>query len=180
MTIADIQGLSAWIEPVIADDCLLLLWATWPNLKDCIATGEAWGFTYRTLGFDWIKIRERGAIHAGMGYYTQANSEPCLLFTRGAVTRRWIKDNGISQVLLEDERQLALPGFDQALIAELKGHSAKPELFYSRVKRLLNGPFLELFARRSQGAGWTCLGDAISGRDIREDLTLWQESKMAL
>lgn len=172
MTISDIKDLGRWLRPVIPADSILLLWATWPHLKDCIATGEAWGYTYKTLGFDWVKIRERGAIHAGMGYYTMANSEPCLLFTRGAVGRDWIKDNGVMQIILEDERQQFLPGFGETIIAELKGHSAKPDLFYSRVKRLVDGPYLELFARRQQGKDWTCLGDAITGRDIRDDLTM--------
>lgn len=171
MSMDDIAGLGRWLRPVIPADSILLLWATWPHLKDCIRVGEAWGYAYKTLAFDWVKVRERGAIHAGMGYYTMANSEPCLLFTRGAVGRDWILDNGVMQIIFEDERQQVLPGFGEALIAELKGHSTKPSQFYSRVKRLLAGPFLELFARRDQGAGWTCLGNAMTGRDIRDDLT---------
>ncbi len=156
---------------VAADDALLLLWATWPNLIDAIAVGTAWGFTYKTLGFCWVKMTATGqSVHTGLGYYTRANSEPCLLFTRGNVNRTWIKSRGVSQIIMEDERQSFLPGFEETVTERILAHSAKPETFYQRIERLVDGPYLELFGRHPR-PGWTVLGNAIDGLDIRESLS---------
>ena len=43
------------------------------------------------------------------------------------------------------------------LIAPRREHSRKPDETYERIERLLAGPYLELFARRSR-AGWDGLG----------------------
>ena len=156
------------VGQVAAPDSILLLWSTWPHLLQAAAVGQAWGYTYKTLGFIWIKTRERGALHAGRGYYTQSNSEPCLLFTRGQVRRNWIKDHGVHQII-EETGQGCLPGFGEIIRAQVIGHSSKPEMFYERVEQLVDGPYLELFGRRTR-PGWTVLGDAITGTDIANDL----------
>lgn len=42
--------------PEIADkDCALFLWATFPTLPDALSLMEAWGFTYKTTAFVWLK-----------------------------------------------------------------------------------------------------------------------------
>ena len=157
------------VPEVAAEDSVLLLWATWPNLVDGIRVGEAWGFTYKTLGFIWIKRSSQGkGWHTGLGYYTRANSEPCLLFTKGHPKRR---DAGVSQLIVDDESVNCLPGFEEVLTSRLAAHSAKPDEFYSRVETLMQGPYLEMFGRRKR-KGWTVLGNEISGMDIREELLL--------
>ena len=92
-----------------------------------------------------------------MGYWTRANSEPCLLATRGKPKRL---DKGVSQVLACGTGR----------------HSEKPFEFYERTERLLAGPYLEMFAR-PHGAlidgsreGWTRLGNEIDGLDMEEAL----------
>jgi len=57
----------------------------------------------------------------------------------------------------------------EAVFAQLSNHSRKPAEIQNRIERLCSGPFLELFARR-QRPGWTCLGNEIDGRDIRDAL----------
>jgi N6-adenosine-specific RNA methylase IME4 len=148
---------------------MLFLWSTWPNLKDAYCVGESWGFTYKTLGFLWVKITYSGKLHTGLGYYTRSNSEPCLLFTRGNVNRTWIKSRGVHQIIMDDQRQDSLPGFGETVLAEIQGHSTKPQVFYERIETLVDGPYLELFGRRKQ-SGWTVLGNAVTGNDIRDDL----------
>jgi N6-adenosine-specific RNA methylase IME4 len=44
------------------------------------------------------------------------------------------------------------------LIAPRREHSRKPDETYSRIERLLPGPYLELFARQSR-PGWDGFGD---------------------
>lgn len=157
------------VADVAADDSILLLWATWPNLVDGIRVGEAWGFTYKTLGFIWVKRSSQGnGWHTGLGYYSRANSEPCLLFTKGHPKRR---DAGVSQLIIDDDSVNCLPGFEEVLTARLTAHSAKPDEFYHRVEKLLCPPYLELFGRRTR-KDWTVLGNEIDGQDINAALEI--------
>lgn len=174
MTLAELARLP--VQEAVASDAILLLWATWPNLMDAITVGSAWGFVYKTLGFIWIKTTEHGRLHTGLGYYTRANSEPCLLFTRGHVGRDWIKSRGVHQVITDDLD--CLPGFGETLHAQIMGHSTKPEMFYERVEALVDGPYLELFGRRGR-AGWTVLGDGVTGNPIDQDLRAMAEGLVA-
>ena len=75
----------------------------------------------------------------GMGYWTRANTEPCLLATRGKPKR-----------LNADVRQ--------GIIAPRREHSRKPDGIHERIERLVAGPYLELFARQSR-PGWTTWGN---------------------
>jgi len=144
------------VARVAAADSVLFLWATWPLLPDALRVIDAWGFAYRTCSFAWVKLgRAQGnsfapRLHIGMGHWTRANTEPCLLATRGRPRR-----------LARDVRQV--------ILSPVGRHSCKPDDQYERIERLVAGPYLELFARR-QRPGWTALGDAISGRDIAIDL----------
>ena len=62
----------------------LFLWVSWTILPQALRVIAAWGFEYKTLGFEWIKLNTSGiGWHVGMGYYTRANPEPCLLAVRG-------------------------------------------------------------------------------------------------
>ena len=68
MDIQDICDLP--IQSVMADNCALFLWATWPNILDAFKVIEAWGFTYRTEAWVWAKAKKSGiSFHFGMGYY---------------------------------------------------------------------------------------------------------------
>jgi N6-adenosine-specific RNA methylase IME4 len=108
---------------------------------------EAWGFTYKTCGFDWMKaddrqpdmFRDSVPVQVGMGYWTRANSEPCLLATRGKPKRL---NADVRMGIIEPRRQ----------------HSRKPDCVPSRIERLVEGPYLELFAR-TQRPGWTVWGN---------------------
>jgi N6-adenosine-specific RNA methylase IME4 len=75
----------------------------------------------------------------GMGYWTRANSEPCLLATRGKPKRL---DAVVRMGIIESRRE----------------HSRKPDCVHERIERLVAGPYLELFARQSR-PGWTSWGN---------------------
>jgi len=166
MSLFDIANLP--VSDVAADVCCLLLWATWPNLEDALTVGAAWGFSYKTCAFNWIKRSGNGTSwHTGLGYYTRSNSEPCLLFTRGGTPQRQHKD--VHQVLVSDDAVQPLPGFEEVLTSPVAAHSEKPGDFYFRVERLLQGPYLELFSRRYR-PGWVTLGNELDGLDIADSL----------
>lgn len=163
MTLEHIAALD--VKSVAAKDCILGLWTTWPLLPEAIEVGRSWGFTYKTVLFVWVKQTVNGELQWGNGYYTRANSEPCLLFTIGN-PGKYVKDKGVHQVI-ETSDAPTLPGFDDVLYAQAGRHSAKPDAFYNRVDRLLDPSVnkIEVFGR-CRRAGWSVLGNEINGMDI--------------
>lgn len=145
MSVAEICALD--VRGLMQPNAVLFLWATWPTIKDAFTLIEAWGFTYKTCAFDWMKADARqlemfdASIDADMklGHWTRSNSEPCLLATMGSPSR-----------LNADVRM--------GIIEPTREHSRKPDCIYSRIERLVSGPFLELFARNKR-PGWVSLGN---------------------
>lgn len=87
MSIDDLKQLP--VERLAAKDAVLFLWATMPLLPEALDLGRAWGFSYKTCAFTWIKHYEpSGKPAMGGGMWTRANAELCLLFVRGEPPRR--------------------------------------------------------------------------------------------
>lgn len=144
----DTDGICALpVADLAAKDCVLFMWICWPNLLDSLRVLEAWGFTYKTCGFSWVKgdtrqpdfFREDFDAYMGLGYWTRANSEVCLLGTRGKPKR-----------LNADVRQ--------GIIEPRREHSRKPDCVHERIQRLVAGPYCELFARAKR-PGWDVWGN---------------------
>ncbi len=149
MSLDDIKAMP--VEKLADDDCALFLWAVMPDLPGAIDVIKAWGFTYKTVGFTWVKTTKSGGLHWGMGYWTRANPEVCLLATRGAPKRQ------ASDV-------------HQVIMSPVGEHSRKPEETSARIERLLPGPYLELFGRRPM-RGWTVWGNQITRGLFHQDIT---------
>src|SRR4051794_14440481 len=72
-----------------AKDCVLLLWTTDPLMEQALDVTRAWGFKYKTVGFYWVKLKQSArreefndeSFSTGMGFWTRANPELCLLAT---------------------------------------------------------------------------------------------------
>lgn len=123
-----------------AEDCVLLLWVTDPMLQRAFAIIDAWGFTYKTVGFYWTKQNAKSeGWFSGLGYWTRANPEQCLLATRGRPQR---KAKNVQRLVVSPRRE----------------HSRKPDEIIQRIERLLDGPYLEMFARTSR-SGWDSFGN---------------------
>lgn len=133
------------VVKIASPDSVLFLWVTFPLLKEGIATLEAWGFKYKTLGFCWVKKAGNGNLSIGMGHHTRSNAEICLLGVRGRGLKR--VNAGIRST------QIHIRG----------RHSAKPNTFREDLEKLY-GPQerLELFARE-EAPGWTSWGNEIEG-----------------
>lgn len=120
-------------------DCLLLLWATWPMLRQAQDVMDAWGFRY-TTGGTWGKTTATGKIAFGTGYVLRSACEPFLIGTIGhpRCTR--------------GERNL--------ILAERREHSRKPDEIHAMLERLVPDASrrAELFAR-SRRPGWDAWGD---------------------
>lgn len=133
------------VNLISSSDCALFMWIVGAHLPEALELGAAWGFTYRTDAFIWIKSRQDYDPVPGMGYWTRKGAETCLLFTRGHPPRL---SKAVAQVIHCPRGQ----------------HSAKPDVTYERIEALVGGPRLELFAR-SRRPGWTSWGDQVGMRD---------------
>ena len=57
-------------------------------LKEALDVIDAWGFTYKTVAFNWVKQNKNGAgLFMGLGNWTRSNSEICLLAVKGKPKR---------------------------------------------------------------------------------------------
>ncbi len=125
-----------------APDCVLFMWATDPLMPTAVNLMKWWGFAYKTVGFTWVKQTPRGKQwHMGLGYWTRANPEMCLLGTIGRPRR---KSAAVRQLIT----------------APIREHSRKPDEIYERIEALVDGPYCELFARQRR-PGWECFGDEV-------------------
>ncbi|WP_170292238.1 MT-A70 family methyltransferase [Sphingobacterium humi] len=154
-SIAFLKGMN--IGALCKQDCTLLMWATFPCLEQALELGKAWGFTFKTVAFTWVKTNKNNdRIFVGMGYYTRANAEIVLLFTKGKPLKRIAKN--IPQVLLAPRGQ----------------HSEKPEEIRKRIVRLFGDVArVELFARQTSSVGnrnifdgWDVFGNEVDNSII--------------
>jgi N6-adenosine-specific RNA methylase IME4 len=146
MSLADVRALA--VPDIAAENCTLFLWATDPLLPEALKLIEAWGFTYRTVAFHWAKLNKSTTglfftardFFTGMGYWTRANPELCLLATRGKPQR---VSMSVRRLVIEPRRE----------------HSRKPDEVADRIVSLMGDvPRVELFARQSRD-GWETWGD---------------------
>ena len=85
MSLDEIKNLP--INEITDDDCFLFIWITFPNLNIVFDVIKAWGFNYKTVAFTWVKKYKSGKNFMGMGRWTRANAEICLLATKGKPKR---------------------------------------------------------------------------------------------
>ena len=139
MTIDDICALP--VKNIADDDCVLFLWVTYPILQDAFRVIESWGFKYSTAAFVWVKKnKHQDTPFFGNGAWTRANSELCLLATKGNVMRL---DAGVSQVVE----------------SPIEEHSKKPDCVRDLITRLVGElPRVELFCR-NPADGWDVWGN---------------------
>ncbi len=138
----EIQNLP--IANITAKDSVLFLWVTAPCFEQGLELIKAWGYTYKTVAFTWVKLNKKnGKLFLGMGYYTRANAEYCLLATKGKVLER--KSKAVSS----------------AVVTPIEWHSKKPDVVRERIVDLFGDrPRIELFARQ-YADGWDCWGNEV-------------------
>lgn len=141
MRLEDIKALP--VSDLAAGDCVLFLWATFPMLKEALEVIDTWGFTYKTVAFTWVKEnRKSPGLFWGLGYWTRANAEVCLLATRGS-----------------PKRQSA--AVHQVILSPVERHSKKPDEVQERIVTLMGDVSrVELFARQ-ETPGWDVWGNEV-------------------
>lgn len=137
------------VQALAAEHSALGMWTVDWCLQDAFDLMRHYGFNVVTKLYTWVKTNGDGDLLAyddstwfmGMGYWSRANPEDCWLATRGDPKR-----------LYADVRQL--------IVAPLMEHSRKPDAWLERSERLVEGPYLELNARRER-PGWISWGDEL-------------------
>lgn len=142
MSIEEIADLP--VKKLADENCALFLWVTFPLLKEIWKVIDAWGFTYKSVAFVWIKQNKKAdSLFWGMGYWTRANAEICILATKGS-PKRYSKR------------------VHQVIVSHIEEHSKKPEEARRRIEQLMGDvPRIELFARR-ETPGWDVWGNEVA------------------
>ena len=132
------------VRTISANDCVLFLWITMPKLNDVMEVIDYWGFKYKTVGFTWVKKnKKQDSWFWGMGNWTRANAEICLLATKGNPKR-------------------VNAGVHSVIDTPVEEHSKKPDIVRDRIVTLCGDlPRIELFARQT-ACGWDSWGDEIN------------------
>ena len=131
------------INSISEDNSVLLMWVIDPLLDKAFDVIKAWGFKYKTVAFTWAKTNKtKPGFFTGLGYWTRGNPEMCLLATKGKPKRL---SKSVPQLVIEQRRE----------------HSRKPDIMYQHIENLLEGPYIELFARQ-QREGWDSWGNEVN------------------
>jgi site-specific DNA-methyltransferase (adenine-specific) len=147
MTIQEIKDLEISNIPIknmLADDAACFMWTTDAHLPSALEIMKAWGFTYKTIGFVWVKKTTNNKTPIVLGPWTLKGAEICILGTKGGMTKHKAENN-IRQVHEAVRRE----------------HSRKPDIIRDEIKRMFpNGKRLELFARTAM-PGWDAWGNEV-------------------
>lgn len=129
------------VQSVCDDDCIMFMWATFPKMQEALDLMSAWGFTYKTVGFTWVKKNKiKPSWFWGMGRWTRSNAEVCLIGVKGKPKRIGM-------------------GVHSVIDASVMRHSEKPQEVRDRIIDLMGDiPRLEMFARCAP-EGWDVFGN---------------------
>lgn len=131
------------IQSITANNCLLFMWTTGPQMENAIQLGEAWGFEYKTVAFVWDKM-----VH-NPGRYTLSQTEFVLAFKHG----KFPQPRGARNIR-------------QMVTVHRGGHSEKPIAVIDGITKMFpSQDKIELFARRNY-VGWDNWGLEIPDEPI--------------
>lgn len=148
MNINDLKKMN--INDYADKNCVLFMWVTYPLLQEGLDLIKAWGFKYKTIGFQWVKLNKKNnKPFFGLGRWTRGNTECCLIATKGKPKRI---NNNISQLVFSPIRE----------------HSRKPDEVRELIVKLLGDlPRIELFARTTP-QGWDVMGNEVNKFNDKE------------
>ena len=130
------------LKPPMADNAVVFMWTSGPQLLNSIAIVEGWGCEYKTYS-GWDKEVE------GTGYICRSRLELILIATKGNIPA-------------------PAPGeqFPQLFRVKRGKHSEKPDVVYEEIARLYpNLVKLEMFARKPR-PGWRTWGNEVEVTEV--------------
>lgn len=159
MTVDELCALP--VNNLVASDCFLFLWTTGPKLDESLAVLKAWGFTYRTIAFCWVKNSKElpnKPRYLGAGSYTRPNVELVLL------------GRNSKQILNLNSKKV-----ESVVISPRQRHSQKPSIVRNRIVEMVGDvPRIELFARKPdtllEDPSWE--GWDVWGNEVKSDIIL--------
>jgi site-specific DNA-methyltransferase (adenine-specific) len=140
MSMNDLKHLP--IQTIADDNCILFMWATFPNLQQALDLIKAWGFEFKTVAFVWEKLDKTNNVPKkyGLGWYTRSNCEIVMLARKGKFDR---KSAAVQQIIK----------------STISKHSQKPDEVRKRIIKLCGDiSRIELFAR-TKIHGWDVWGN---------------------
>lgn len=174
--------------------CVIAHWVLGSMLEDGLRVMNAWGFAQRQT-FVYIKTKKH-PLESLDRAINQAIRNPTDTFNLKSVKRTIlsvIENSPLGNVLgfglgrlFRQTHEICLIGINNTGIyrsladksqrsvcfAPNDGHSIKPAALHESLEVMFPAANrLEMFARRTR-PGWTCLGNEIDGRDIRDSLPL--------
>lgn len=125
------------VADLAADNSTLLLWTTNAALPGALEVMKAWGFEYK-MNAVWDKY------YMGLGNYFRGSHELLLHGVRGKAPFKFRGQKSLVHFPRQD-------------------HSHKPEEMIPLIERVLDGPYLELFARQRPNSlkDWSVWGNEI-------------------
>lgn len=172
------------VEDLAAKVCHLHLWTTCTHLPDAIRVMGAWGFRFKTVEYVWVKLnrgRYTWSLPSAIKDFAEWISKDQELPTT-SLFLRWLTFFGpgfytgsnIELVLLGTTKKVHTPvnkAIRQLIFAPVSEiHSRKPYAVHKGIEaQYPNQRYVELFATEER-PGWTCLGDAIDGRDLKDSI----------
>ena len=144
------------VKDICAPDCVLCMWWVGTHAVEAQMVAKVWGFQVVTMtGFVWNKLTKKNALPCfGMGKWTRAGAECCLIATRG-------KPERVSASVYS------------VVTAKVRKHSQKPDEVRERIVKLCGDlPRLEMFGRAG-GAGWDIWGNEIAEENQANVVNPW-------
>ncbi len=133
-----IEEIKTFVLPPMAEVSVLFLWRLASMQPEALDVCRAWG--YRPYGeLVWEKRTKNDKPWMGMGTLIRGAHETCLIGVSSRIPKPKVRN------------------IRSLFRAPQEGHSAKPDRFYEVIEEILDGPYVELFARRRR-KGWTCKG----------------------
>ena len=128
MTLDELMALK--VRDIAAPDSVLLMWATFPMLREALQLIDAWGFAYKQAF-----VCDKG--HGSLGHYHDCDAELLTISARGTC----LPDSG--------KRPKQIQRFAR------EGHSRKPSAWRDLIDAHWQlGPRVELFYRGKPIEGW--------------------------
>ena len=149
MTLTDICNLR--VSEIADKDCILFIWVVFPQLQEGLDVINAWGFKYKTLGFNWVKLNKKnGKPRFGIGHYTKSSGEICLIGMKGLLRNIKVSDK-----------------VHNLVFSPISIHSRKPNIIKKKIVEFCGDkPRIELFACQ-ETEGWD-----VWGNEVESDIEL--------
>ncbi|PWC51715.1 hypothetical protein TSA6c_17300 [Azospirillum sp. TSA6c] len=149
MSLEEIQALP--IAQLAAPNCFVVMWTLWNFVAPGYGTDvlRAWMAEPKSGGA-WFKLTKNDKVSMGTGYGFRGCSEPFLTAAYGAPKVRSHRERNGIVTEIEVDAALEL----DALVAQLREHSRKPEEMREALERMFpDVPKVEVFARERR-PGW--------------------------